>query len=139
MFNWFEQRRARERQMFDFMAGTHNNIHAIRRTIEGGVSELGRGLIELAKIENERLDRLKKRGETGAILEEREGSTCSTITDLQQRVARLELERPGVSSLIPTEPVQYHAHANLEKRLATLEQALWPTTVTTPNTDAKQE
>ena len=124
--------------MFDFMAGTHNNIHAIRRTIENE-RLVGRGLIELAKIENERLDRLKKRGETGAILEEREGSTCSTITDLQQRVARLELERPGVSSLIPTEPVQYHAHANLEKRLATLEQALWPTTVTTPNTDAKQE
>jgi len=83
---------------------------------------------------------LGKRSETlGAVLEEREGSTCSTITDLQQRVARLELERPGVSSLIPTEPVQYHAHANLEKRLATLEQALWPTTVTTPNTDVKQE
>ena len=73
------------------------------------------------------------------VLEEREGSTCSTITDLQQRVIRLELERLGVSDLIPTEPVQYHAHANLEKRLATLEQALWPTTVTTPNTDAKQE
>ena len=83
---------------------------------------------------------LGKRSETlGAVLEEREGSTCSTITDLQQRVARLELERPGVSGLIPTEPVQYHAHANLEKRLATLEQALWPTTVTTPNTDVKQE
>ena len=103
MFNWFEQRRARERQMFDFMAGTHNNIHAIRRAIE-------------------RLDREKRGERLGAVLEERESGGYV-----------------GMSNLIHTEPVQYHTHANLEKRLKALEQALWPTTVTTPNTDVKQE
>jgi len=75
---------------------------------------------------------MEKRGERlGAVLEERESGGYA---DLESRLRLLEGRQSGLEKIYLD-----HAHANLEKRLATLEQALWPTTVTTPNTDAKQE